>query len=89
MPAPGSIGEPGNENKALEAIEAELGKGGALWRSANFAVDVTGDLTCRNRSAKSVKILRLHGSDPAAQGSTEVGALVEMLRFGGNARTQK
>ena len=70
MPALGSIDEPCDENKALVAIEAELGDGGALWRSAKLAVDGTGDSTRRNLSANSVEILRFHGSDPAAQGST-------------------
>ena len=89
MPALSSAGEPGDENKALVAIEAELGEGGGLWRSAKLAVDVTGDSTRRNRSAKSVEILRFHGSDPAAQGSTEVEALVDFWRFGGDDKTLK
>ena len=64
--------EVGNVCNALEAAEAELGAAGAQYRSAKLTVDVTGDSTYRNRSANSVEMSRLHGSDPATQGSTEV-----------------
>ena len=80
--------ETGDSNNALLAVKAGLGLAGERYRSAKLAVDVTGESTRRNRSTNSVEMSRVHGSDPAAQGLTEVGARAEFRRPGGDASTE-
>ena len=60
-------------NSALVPKEAEVGDAGARYRSAKLTVDAAGEPVCRNGSANSVELSRLHGSDPETHGSTGVG----------------
>ena len=64
-------------NKALVVTDAAVGARGDRNFSEKLDVDVRGDSTRQNLSAKADTILRSHGSDPDAQGLTlsDSGAL--------------